>query len=695
MARGATRLDGMAVREERPRIWVEPGRLGWLREKVKDKHAIEIAAMAGESGPGLALAGLITGDPVLCRRAAAVSMPVAYHPALVYDWCHEHLGREDKARLRGRIAAHMREAMGNGRIWRSFHNDGHAHALSVTLGMLALWGDDPIAERAFDFLRPELEDMLLTLDELFPDGEWAEGADYARHASHESFRTFLALKSATGVDLLATSPHFQHVAQFIFYAVKPDGRMFPGDDNDYPFLSGWEHQALLMSAHEYRDPYAQWFLSHNAVPQFELAARDRYMDLLWADATIPERPLEELPLARIFRGKGIVFARTGWDKRDSSRTWLAFTNGDYFGDHNHLDVNAFQIWSGGNLAIDSGRYDDDWEWSRSPAKVARSQFFNYYQRTIAHNTMLVRDPDEDFGRGLYNDGGQRSMLHTGPIRTVPEDYAQGVYPSDDGAGRYDWTTNPGRWERGDITAYVATPDLVFVRGDGTRAYAAKKLSSFVRELLFVRPNLVFVFDHVVATRPDYAKTWLLHTVDEPEIAPDGSWFEVKEGDGRLFGVALLPADRRLRKVGGPGDEFVVDGVKLSAGPHSELNPSALHFGEQPGAWRIEEQPGAARSEDWFAHALLLTDRASAARPHVEILRNDATALAVRVRVESAKYDDHAKREKFAKHEEDMDVALRFAKDGSKPGTSMTATVRGRVVFDGALPDRVVLEEGRR
>jgi hypothetical protein len=683
-----TRLDAMRVRADHPRIWLDPERVRWLRGKVEGRSTEEVAQLAGGSAVGMALTSVATGDAGPCRAAIerhvvhaeekepARPMPL-FHLALIYDWCHAHLSAGEGAKLRSLIAPQMEKDMANGRLWRSFHNSGHTHAFTLTAAALALQGDDPIADRALAFLRPELEDMLDTFDRVFPDGEWAEGADYDRHASHHALRTFLALKAATGQDFIAASPHLRNVANYIFYATKPNGLMFPGDDNDWPYLNKWEHSALLMLASEYRDPYAQWFLNHCPVERFQLEDGDRWARLLWHDGGIPEKPLDALPLSRIFRGKGLVLARTGWGFHDRGAAWLAFSNGDYFGDHDHLDVNAFQIYRGGELAIDSGRYDDDWDFTQQPDQIARSQLFNYYQRTIAHNTMLVHDPDEVFGRGLLNDGGQRHLLWRGPHRNVPEDYAQATFPSDDGVGRSDWATNPGRWERGDITAYTANPDFVYVRGDGTAAYAPSKVSAFVRELLFVRPRLVVVFDRVVSTNPRFEKTWLLHTVDEPRLAPDGAWFEVTEGAGRLFGVPILPGARRLEKVGGPGHEFTVAGVAYRAGPQSELNPTALHYGELPGAWRIEERPAAPQAEDYFANVMLLTERASDERPQIERVVNDVDALAFQVR-----------------HTEATTVSVRFAK-GKQPGLTLKIERSGNVVFDGVLPDRVALEEGRR
>ena len=664
-----TRLDALEVRAAHPRIWIDDAKLAWLREKVRGRSKEEVAELAGGSLPGMALAGLLTNDAALCRSAferhvgKRTGEGRLYHLALLYDWCHAHLTAAEKTKVTSILVSQMERDMQNGRLWRSFHNAGHTHAMTLTLAALALYGDHPFGDRALAFLRPELEDILLTFDEVFPDGAWAEGADYARHASHHGLRTFLALKSATGTDLIAQSPHLRNVATFVFYATKPNGLMWNGDDNDYPYLSAWEHRALLMHAAEYRDPHAQWFLNHVDVERFELEEKDRWEHLLWYDASIPEKPLDDLPLARNFRGKGLVLARSAWN--DPNATWIAFTNGDYFGDHVHYDVNAFQIHHKGALAIDSGRYDDDWDAAGKADQIARSQLFNYYQRTIAHNTMLVFDPNEQgWGHGLLNDGGQRHLIWKNGARNVPEDYAQGTFPSDDGIGTCDWKTNPGRWDRGDITAYETTPDFVFVRGDGTKAYAPEKLSRFVRELVWVRPNIVVVFDRVVAK---HERTWLLHSVNEPRL--DANGFEIEEGEGRLANVVLLPKTRRLDKVGGPGNEHLVGNVRFKAGPQSELNPSPLHYGEIPGAWRVE----LASNEDYFANVMLLTDRASSERPEIEELVDDDTQLRFRVRAGATS------------------AGLHFTK-GEKPHTTLKIDRGSATTFDRALRDSVDIAE---
>ena len=176
------------------------------------------------------------------------------------------------------------------------------------------------------------------------------------------------------------------------------------------------------------------------------------------------RPLEALPLSRIFRDDGLVIARSGWGwdapgkpvRRHVGHVSVA---APYYGDHAHYDNNHFDIYYKGELAIDSGRYDDDWGMEQTP-DIIKSEFFNYYQRTIAHNTILVYDPDEKMEMGVVNDGGQLELMRVGGIRNVPEDYDQGNYPHRRrAAGACDWATNPGRWDTGKMLAYKGTRSL--------------------------------------------------------------------------------------------------------------------------------------------------------------------------------------------------------------------------------------------
>jgi hypothetical protein len=97
-----------------------------------------------------------------------------------------------------------------------------------------------------------------------------------------------------------------------------------------------------------------------------------------------------------------MVARTGWDEH-SVIAQMRVNIYNFIG-HQHLDAGSFEIYYKGPLAIHSGVYQGVNGAYGSPHHT------NYYQRTIAHNSMLIYDPEEKFSAGrkqLDNDGGQR------------------------------------------------------------------------------------------------------------------------------------------------------------------------------------------------------------------------------------------------------------------------------------------------
>ncbi len=681
-----TRFAGARIRAEHPRIYLNESRVEWLQAKTAGKSIEEVKALAGTSTEGLALVYAITGDEASGREAITRALKLSGNRgvatmAIVYDWCYTLLSDAEKKAMRDAAIPVCKTQISTGRSWRSFHNSLYSTAVPVSFAAIALSGDDPWANEALDFLYPQWEDVLRTFDNVFPDGAWGEGFDYNRHVSYEALRFFAALKTATGRDFMAESPHLKNTGYYILYCSKPDGLVFPEKDCDFPFIGEWEREALLISAYEYRNGYYQHYLAHCPAEEFQPAGRNKWRDLLWGDVSIAEKAPSLLPASRLFRGDGLVVARSGWGWDGATErvndTWMAFHCGDYYGDHAHFDNNSFEIYHKGPLAIDSGRYDDDWGMEQDSEEIRKSQFFNYYQRTIAHNTVLVYDPDETFEMGVVNDGGQLALLRVNGVRNVPEDYDQGDFPSEGGNGLCDWATNPGRWDTGDILAYEATGDFTYVCADATKSYSPAKMSSFVRQMVFLQPDVFVVFDRVVSKKAEFKKTWLLHTVDEPVIAEDGSRLETTSGEGRLVCVPLLPEKRTLTRIGGPGNEFLVGGIQYACGLQASSGRFAeLHYGETPGAWRVEESPAQPSTEDFFLNVMSVSDAGSDAAVNAAIVGQDASGVTVQVTTGNG-----------------LTALIAFSKSGV-PGGTLRIERSGRVVRDGALPDGVMLEDGR-
>lgn len=706
-----TRFDTLTIRRAHPRIWADPEKISWLKDKFKGKSTDEVQQHAGPSILGMSLTYLITGDEKWGRMA--IDKALGKHvdsgskfkdldskegrsktrsiqanladQAICYDWCYPLLSESERDSFKNAMKADMKRRIEFRRAWRSFHNAMYANAWPVTAGALALYYDDDYAQHAWAFLKPELEDAMKTFDLVFPDGEWAEGFDYNRHSTYHALRIFLAIKTATGYNAIEGSPHMKNTGQYILYSAKPNGLALPSDDNDWPYIGDWEHVALLMLNELYRDGYNQYFINHYAAERFQLEPDKRYAGALWYDSSIAETPVAELPLSRIFRGKGLVISKSNWNwdtpGNKASSTWFTFHCGDYLGDHVHDDINGFSISHKGELAIDAGRYDDDWGVDVDSASDIRlSQFFNYYRRTIAHNTMLVYDPDEKMEMGLLNDGGQMNRLRQsdlGGARNVPEDYDQGNFPSEDGVATCDWATNPGRWETGDITGYKATRDFMYVRGDGTKAYSPDKMQSFIRRVVHLRPGIFVIMDDVRASKAAFKKTWLLHSVEEPSINHQEKFVEINHDEGRLVCVSVLPKNPVIAKVGGPGKECLVDTFQLGYGLNGHFAKTEPHYGEIAGAWRIETSPGQAAERDYFLNVLAVSDRGSKEIPEIDVLSENKRRIVVRI-----------------KTSEGAIAVVTFGK-GSRGATHLRVTRGEETVVNENMPESVMPEDGRK
>jgi len=121
---------------------------------------------------------------------------------------------------------------------------------------------------------------------------------------------------------------------------------------------------------------------------------------------------------------------------------------------------------------------------------------------------------------------------------------------------------------------------------------------------------------VTHSHAGYTKTWLVHHANEPVV--DGGTWRSDQDRGRIFVRTLLPEDATLEKVGGPGREFMADGVNyaIDAGPsklivENKYPIGRMHYKEIPelmGRWRMEVRPGSARKEDLFLHLIQVGDQ---------------------------------------------------------------------------------------
>ncbi|MBI3945209.1 MAG: heparinase II/III family protein, partial [Armatimonadetes bacterium] len=247
-----------------------------------------------------------------------------------------------------------------------------------------------------------------------------------------------------------------------------------------------------------------------------------YPYVLGRAEALPHTLPENLPLAHHYVVNNRVLMSSGFD---ANATYALFSCGSTEGlvptssPSQHFDAGHFTIVKNGYLALDSGSraLGQDTDPDNSASGI------NYDSQSVAHNTVLIRMEGEVMP-GMWgkpcetNSGGQRKGVQH--ARALAFD------------------TNP-------LFAYVAT--------DATPTYHPDKCAQMVRQFLFLTPGHFVVFDRVTSKNPDYPKTWLLHTGNEPVFR--GKEFRADQEEGRIFCRTLYPLDATLEKIGGPGKEF--------------------------------------------------------------------------------------------------------------------------------------------
>jgi heparin/heparan-sulfate lyase len=487
--------------------------------------------------------------------------------AMVYDWCYPQLTAADKTlfithleRLARMLETGYPPTRGGGITGHA----GEAMLFRDTLGAgIAIYDEKPemyrlAAQRIF-------AEHIPARNFFYPSASHHQGAAYGPYRFSWEILCAWMLNRMTG-----GSDYFVHEQSQVpyrwVYTRRPDGALLANGD---VFHSGSTSRADMLTAAYYRDSFLQYQFIH--AKHFNRA--DPIEQLLFWDPNL-EAKTTPLPLARFFGFPlSATIARTGWDENSAI---VEMKMHDYqFNNHQHLDDGSFQIFYRGPLAIDSGLYNT----------YGSDHDTNYLKRTVAHNAMLVFDPDEKFRRGqALNDGGQR-------------------WPSNGSEPlNLDILLKNG-YQVAKVTRQQTTDDSSILEGDLTKAYS-DKLVSYKRGFVFLnlhdakRPAVLVVYDHITSAKPELKKTWLLHSIDEPQV--DGAITTIRRNGGKLVNQTLEPAAFHIVKVGGPGHEFEYAGVN-----HPPSKPPVP--ADEAGSWRIELSPAQPAATDSFLNVIQIMD----------------------------------------------------------------------------------------
>jgi len=497
-----------------------------------------------------------------------------YPYTLAYDWVAQDLPEADRKAIAKHLAdVALGPVAGHFKGTDVFDNNSLRRAMGLGLAGLAVAGDDPRAEQMFK----ESHKLMTQWLEITGDGAkandmegrgaygggWPEGQDYDRHGSRYAMIYFLGLRSATGMDVFTKSQFWKDKIFYQIYSVLPNGRnVLPFQDHDNCEVHRFDREEILVLAREFDEPHARYYLNHVNTEKVSSSAT---FDFLYGEPKAKEHDYSDLPKAHYVPGTGMVYARSGWGPND---TYLGFCASDWYVYHQNNAQNVFAIYRNAPLAVKDGVYNGD----------MHPQYVNYSIRTISYCGITVFDPKESFHGPdeipvAANDGGQMIQNWTGDAQNLAQWREQAHRTGRPMRDIVDWKG----FETNDKYTYMAA--------EAGRAYAPGKVPFFSRQIVFVFPNWIVVFDRVTSSEASFTKQFHMHAPDEMTVkgneaivttkttlramkkegkakADDTPVKELVTTPGRLFVTSLLPKSAKLEKVEG----VAVYGGKSYRGP---------------------------------------------------------------------------------------------------------------------------------
>ncbi|HEX8561888.1 MAG TPA: heparinase II/III family protein [Flavobacterium sp.] len=436
------------------------------------------------------------------------------------------------------------------------------------------------------------------------DGGWNWGAAYSMWSLTDQFQLFENMRIGTTKNFYADLPWIQHSINQYLYFMQPDNKCLHLGDGQMAFEGG--DRVMYLHARRFNDPRSKWLAQYWSQPENIAWTKPLFDKLFYKDYTTEPVTQPANPLHWFSDKVGLSIVRSSWD---SDATMVSFFNSpSKRAAHEHRDNNSFTLYKNAPLLLDSGFYDT----------YAGSHYSNYYERTVAHNTICVFDGTESFesaGQEVSNDGGQIESL---PLQNIND------------------VLDPAN-KRGEWIQNAVGSNYQYNVSDAQQSYNPAKLDFFRRRLLYLQPNKVIVLDHVHlvgSTTEQRDIKWIAHFANEPNISGsvsntpvaghitthDGQDYTASNGGATLAIRTVLPATTNTTRIGGTGYEYWVDGQNYPPSVTPDLNFYT------PGGWRIEVKPTAIPADGnvTYLHTIDVGDEIVAAVPGGVALQNSVS-----------------------------------------------------------------------
>ncbi|MCL5281670.1 MAG: DUF4962 domain-containing protein [Planctomycetes bacterium] len=291
------------------------------------------------------------------------------------------------------------------------------------------------------------------------DGGWHEGSAY--WDSYLSRFTWWAdiMREAMGIDAYQ-KPFFSKVGYYAMYLMPPGKN--DGGFGDLAAGRTARSNVPLMSilAAQAQNSHWQWYVEQLGGP----IPTGGYIGFVRGQLPrVQAKAPDDLPASRLFAGTGQAYLNS--HLTDATKSVQVVLKSSPFGtqSHGYESNNSFLLWAYGQRLLIYSGYRDIY---------GSAHHTNWMWTTRSTNCITVN--------------GEYQKKHTVQAQ-------------------------------GRLTAFLTTPDLDVVVGDASQSYRPP-VEQFKRAILFVKPDLVIIYDRLKATEPSTYEYWL-HAVNQFEIEP--------------------------------------------------------------------------------------------------------------------------------------------------------------------------------
>jgi hypothetical protein len=382
-------------------------------------------------------------------------MPYAYYFSRTYTFVNDLLTEQEKETCRAVMKVRgeeMYQHLCPRHLWRPYSS--HSNRAWHFLGEvgIAFLGDVEGADDWVWFAANVFFNVYPVWSD--EDGGWHEGVSY--WSSYIGRFTWWAdvMREAMGINAY-DKPYFSKVGYYAMYLMPP-GKV-SGGFGDGANRRRASNLVSLMSqlAAQAGNGHWQWYVEQMGGPK----PTSGYIGFIrGALPKVEPKAPDDLPVSRLFRGTGQAYLNTTLRSADEDVQVIFKSSPMGTQSHGNAANNSFVLWAyGQRLLIRTGHYYNyggphhrDWMWS-----------------TRSVNNITVN--------------GQGQAKRTAKAK-------------------------------GDIVAFKTTPAMDIVVGEAGAAYEPK-LSRFTRAIIFVKPELVVVYDRLQAKELSTCEYWL-HAVNK-------------------------------------------------------------------------------------------------------------------------------------------------------------------------------------